>query len=80
MMPGDWSEVVVRERMAELRREAQRERLALLVRSRRGGSAARRRSARWDRWAAWFRTARARLPSRLPSPGHETLAEQGDHP
>lgn len=78
MMPGDWTEVAVRERMAELRREAERERLSRRIRSGRDGSRARRiRSARWD-WAAWLTTARARLLRRQSGRRHETLAEQGD--
>ena len=77
-MPGDWSEIVVRERIAELHRQADRERLARLIRSGRRSTARRTRSARWERWAAWFRTRRARLPRRPPSRRQETLAEQGD--
>jgi hypothetical protein len=61
MNPCGFADLVVFERIAQLSREAERERLARLVRSECCGSQARRiGSARWRGWVQRIRTLRTR--------------------
>jgi len=71
-------DLVVLERIAQLSREAEHERLARLVRSKRGGSKAQRiGAARWRGWVQRIRAVLARpsLCSPLRAP---ELSGQGD--
>ena len=77
MISGGWSELVMWQRIADLSRAAERERLARLVTSkRRSGEARRTRSAQWDGWAVRIRAALTRLLQGPPS-GPELLT-RGD--
>lgn len=67
-MPGDWTELLVRSRIADLHREAERERLANSVRRRRDGPAVRRAGS----VRAWLRTGVAHVIGALrPRPATE---------
>jgi hypothetical protein len=79
MIPGWWTELAAGERMADLRREAERQRLAHLVGSGRRGSTARRvGSVRWHGWVGRIRAARIRLRRRPPWRGPAFLTQRGD--
>lgn len=80
MNPGGLAELVLFERIAQLSREAERERLARLVRSERRGNGRGTGSAQWGGWAGRIRAARSRLLHRPASGGPEFLAEQGERP
>jgi hypothetical protein len=78
MNPCGFADLVVFERIAQLSREAERERLARFVRSERRGSKARRiGSARWPGWVQRIRAVLTRpsLRSRLRAP---ELSGRGD--
>jgi hypothetical protein len=68
MNPRGFNDLVVFERITQLSREAERERLARLVRSERRGSKAARRigSARWRGWVQRVRTVPTRPSLRSP--------------
>jgi hypothetical protein len=78
MNPGVWREPAARTRMAELRREAEHERLARIVRSGGRGGKARGGSVGWPGWAGLVRAARIRPRYRTPWRGTEPLAPRGD--
>jgi hypothetical protein len=76
MTPGWWTELAVRQRIADLRREAAHERL---LRSGRHGSKARRGGpVRWSGWAGRIRAAGIQLQRRSSWPGPESLTQRGD--
>ena len=68
MNPRGLAELVLFDGIAQLSREAERERLARLVRTGRGGNRAQpTRSARWGGWAGRIRAARTQLLHSPPS-------------
>jgi hypothetical protein len=76
MTPGWWTELAVRQRIADLRREAAHERL---LRSVRHGSQA--RHGGWVHrhgWVGRIRAASIRLQRRSSLPGPELLTQRGD--
>jgi hypothetical protein len=73
MIPGEGAELAVRERMTELRRDAERERVSRLVRSKRRGGRARRVNTLIWRDMASFIAPRMRLRRRSASGGLESL-------
>jgi hypothetical protein len=78
MIPGWWTEHAVSERLAELRREAEHQRLVRW--GRRGGKARRLGSVHWNGWVARIRATRIRLQYRSPWPGSESLTQRADRP
>jgi hypothetical protein len=78
MIPGWWTEHAVSERSAELRREAEYQRLVRW--GRRGGKARRFGSVQWNGWVARIRTTRIRLQHRTAWPGPESLTQRADRP
>jgi hypothetical protein len=78
MTPAIWIESTASERTANLRGEAEQQRLAQLVRSGRGGSRARHGgSARWSGWVAAIAVARIRLQRQAAWPGPERFRQAG---
>jgi hypothetical protein len=78
MLASDWTALLARELLAELRR-AERQRLARLARAQAAGS--RRPWARWKRWHAWaglVQAARPLLRRRLPWRGSASLRRGGE--
>jgi hypothetical protein len=71
MIPGGWAELATWQRIAQLSREGEHERVSHIVRSkRRGGSARRARTLMW-RDMAGFIASRMRLPRGSPRGGLE---------
>jgi hypothetical protein len=78
MTPAIWTASTVSERTANLRGEAEQQRLAQLVRSgRRGGSARHVGSGRWRGWVEGIPAARIRLQRHAAWPGSECLRQAG---
>jgi hypothetical protein len=78
MTSAIWIESTVSERTANLRGEAEQQRLAQLVRSGRRGSKARHGgSARWSGWVAGIPSARIRLQRHAAWPGPECFRQAG---
>jgi len=76
-MPSDWTELLVRSRIADLRREAERERLANSVRRRRVGPAVRRTGSvrAWLRMGVGYVVGALLLP---PSTAEGSVPFQGE--
>jgi hypothetical protein len=71
-------ELMLGEQLAERRREAERDRLARLARSGRGGGRARRGgSVRWHAWGKLIRAASIRLQRRPLRRGAEFSTDRG---
>lgn len=79
MLQGDWAEWVTRARMADLHREAERERLARQAWSHQGGSTPQRGGPiRRHGRMSFSEAASAWLRRRLPEPRSEPLREGGN--
>jgi hypothetical protein len=78
-MNTSWGlELMLGEQLAERRREAERDRLARLAGSGRGGGRARRgRSLRWHAWVNLIRAASIRLQHRPLRRGAEFSTDRG---
>jgi hypothetical protein len=78
MTPAIWIESTVSERTANLRGEAERQRLAQLVGSgRRDGKARHGVSGRWSGWVEGIPAARIRLQRHAAWPGPECFRQAG---
>jgi hypothetical protein len=75
MTPGWWTELAVRQRITDLRREAAHERL---LRSRHGSQARHGRSGRWGDRVGRVLAARIGRQRRSSWPGPEFLTQPGD--